>query len=110
MKKNIVFIMNPISGTVSKVGIPGLIEKRLDKNKFDFCVAPTEYPGHATELAKKAVDEGAEVVVAVGSVGNYSVWIRKRISTSFGSADKHQEKYRHHQRIQSASPRLRNNQ
>ncbi len=81
MKKNIVFIMNPISGTVSKVGIPGLIEKRLDKNKFDFCFAPTEYPGHATELAKKAVDEGAEVVVAVGGDGTVNEVGRALVNT-----------------------------
>lgn len=81
MKKNIVFIMNPISGTVSKVGIPGLIEKRLDKNKFNFCVAPTEYPGHATELAKKAVDEGAEVVVAVGGDGTVNEVGRALVNT-----------------------------
>ena len=34
-KKKIIFILNPISGTVSKAGIPGLIEERLDKEKFD---------------------------------------------------------------------------
>ena len=30
MKKKILFIMNPISGTSSKAGIPGLIAKHLD--------------------------------------------------------------------------------
>lgn len=53
MKKKIIFILNPISGTVSKAGIPKLIEERLDKETFDYDIAETEYAGHATELAKK---------------------------------------------------------
>ncbi len=54
MKKNILFIMNPISGTARKAGIPGLIEERLDKEKFDYSVVNTMYAGHATEIAKEA--------------------------------------------------------
>ena len=65
-KKKIVFILNPISGTVSKAGIPDLIEGRLDKNKFDYRIAETQHAGHATELAREAVEEGIDVVVAVG--------------------------------------------
>lgn len=49
-KKKIIFILNPISGTVSKAGIPGLIEERLDKEKFDCRIAETKYAGHATVL------------------------------------------------------------
>ena len=54
-KKKIVFILNPISGTVSKAGIPDLIEERLDKDKFDYRIAETRHAGHATELAREAV-------------------------------------------------------
>lgn len=35
-KKRIVFILNPISGTHSKKEIPGLIDKLLDKEQFDY--------------------------------------------------------------------------
>lgn len=68
-KKNIVFIMNPISGTVSKVGIPGLIEKHLDKEKFSYSIECTKYAGNATEIASKAKADGADMVVAVGGDG-----------------------------------------
>lgn len=68
-KKNIIFIMNPISGTVKKAGIPKLIEKYLDKEKFCYSIVNTEYAGHATEIAAQAKGEGADVVVAVGGDG-----------------------------------------
>ena len=67
--KKAVFIMNPISGTTSKAAIPELIEKTLDKQRFNYEVRPTQYAGHASELAKQARDEGADVVVAVGGDG-----------------------------------------
>lgn len=68
-KKKITFILNPISGTVSKAGIPDLIEERLDKDRFDYCIAETSYAGHATELAKEAAKDGVDIVVAVGGDG-----------------------------------------
>ena len=42
-KKRIVFILNPISGTHSKKEIPGLIDKLLDKEQFDYELRVTEY-------------------------------------------------------------------
>ena len=69
MKKKIAFIMNPNSGTTSKAGIPGLIERRLDKEKFDYIIMNTQYAGHATELAGKAVEDNFDIVVAVGGDG-----------------------------------------
>ncbi len=68
-KKNIVFIMNPISGTVKKAGIPNLIEKYLDKDKFSYTIKLTEYAGHATKIACKAKDEHVDIVVAIGGDG-----------------------------------------
>ncbi len=81
MKKNIVFILNPISGTVSKAGIPALIEERLDKDKFDYRIAATEYAGHATELASAAAKEGADIVVAVGGDGTVNEVGRALVNT-----------------------------
>lgn len=68
-KKNIVFIMNPISGTVSKAGIPAIIEKHLDKEKFSYTIECTQYAGHATEIANNAKQRGTDIVVAVGGDG-----------------------------------------
>ena len=68
-KKKVVFILNPISGTISKAGIPDLIEERLDKDQFDYRIAETQHAGHATDLAREAVEEGIDLVVAVGGDG-----------------------------------------
>lgn len=80
-KKNIVFILNPISGTVSKAGIPDLIEERLDRNKFDYRIAETQHAGHATVLAQEAVQEGVDIVVAVGGDGTVNEVGRSLINT-----------------------------
>lgn len=69
MKKNIIFIMNPISGTARKAAIPRQIEECLDKEKYNYSVVNTMYAGHATEIAKTAKDNGTDVVVAIGGDG-----------------------------------------
>lgn len=68
-KKKILFIMNPISGTVRKTGIPKVVEDNLDKDCFDFDLEETRYSGHAYELATDAKVHGYDVVVAVGGDG-----------------------------------------
>jgi YegS/Rv2252/BmrU family lipid kinase len=68
-KKTITFIINPISGTVKKSGIPALIEDTLDKNLFDYTVVETQYAGHAEILAKQEKEKGTDIVVAVGGDG-----------------------------------------
>ena len=80
-KKKIIFILNPISGTVSKAGIPGLIEERLDKEKFDCRIAETKYAGHATELAQQAARQGIDIVVAVGGDGTVNEVGRALVNT-----------------------------
>lgn len=67
-KKRIVFILNPISGTTSKAGVPELIEKYLDHEKFDYDIRKTEYAGHASEIANELKDD-CDVIVAVGGDG-----------------------------------------
>lgn len=69
MRKKIAFIINPISGTIQKKGVPSLIEKELDVQKFEPEIVFTEYRGHGTELAREFVDRGFDAVVAVGGDG-----------------------------------------
>ena len=69
MKKKAVFVINLISGTSDKAAIPGLIDLYLDKEKFEYEIAITQYAGHASEIAAKAKDDGVDVVVAVGGDG-----------------------------------------
>ena len=70
MKKKILFIVNPFSG----VGRQRIIEKRiaavLDHQKFDPVIRYTNAAGHATTLAKEGIEEGFELVVAVGGDGS----------------------------------------
>ena len=69
MKKKIVFIINQKSGTSDKAAMPDLIAETLDKEKFDYEIAVTEYAGHASEIAAKAKDNGVDIAVAVGGDG-----------------------------------------
>ena len=69
-KKKILFIINPISGVYRKEGVPEKIRQYIDYIKYDYTIRNTEYAGHATEIAKQAVAEGYQVVVAVGGDGS----------------------------------------
>ena len=80
-KKRIVFILNPISGTHSKKEIPGLIDKLLDKEQFDYKLRLTEYAGHAAEIAKESAAEGIDVVVAIGGDGTVNEVARSLVHT-----------------------------
>ena len=67
--KRIVFIMNPISGTQNKAGIPELIERTLDHEQFSYELRLTEHAGHASEIANEAKEQGVDIVVAIGGDG-----------------------------------------
>lgn len=77
----ILFILNPISGTVSKANICNLIEKYVDKSRFDWDVCYTEYAGHAVEIARDATERGVDVVVAVGGDGTVNEVARGIVQT-----------------------------
>lgn len=63
-------IVNPISGTVSKLRMVPTIVRRLDAAGIDFEICETEGPGHATELAAEAARSGIfNGVLACGGDG-----------------------------------------
>lgn len=68
-KKKIFVIINPKSGTSRKQNLPELIHEHLDADRFDIHIRMTEYAGHGIEIAKEAVEENADYVVAVGGDG-----------------------------------------
>jgi diacylglycerol kinase (ATP) len=70
MKKRIRFIINPISGVGKKNELPAIINEHLDHDQFSFDIAYTEYKEHAKEIAKKASEEGIDIVCAVGGDGS----------------------------------------
>lgn len=68
-KKDIVFIVNPRSGTHGKNEIPRIIEESIDKGAFNSKVVFTEYAGHAAEIASRCVADNIDIAVAVGGDG-----------------------------------------
>lgn len=68
-KQKILFIINPKSGVQSKKRVPEMVEKYIDRSRFEFSIKNTEYAGHAFEIAKEAVEAGVYSVVAVGGDG-----------------------------------------
>lgn len=68
-KKKIVFIINPISGGKKKVDIPKAILAEIDYDKFDVDIRFTERIGHAQEISKQCVEDGFDIIVAVGGDG-----------------------------------------
>lgn len=81
-KKKILFIINPISGVYKKEHIPEKIARYLDFTIYDYTIRTTQYAGHATEIAKEAVEEGFDVVVAVGGDGSINEVAQSLVNTS----------------------------
>ncbi len=69
MKIKIAFIINPIAGGKNKFHFSQTIEKDLDLSKFEYQIIQTERVNHAFDLTKIAIQEGAQIVVAVGGDG-----------------------------------------
>ena len=68
-RRHILAIINPVSGIGSKDKIPRLIETMVDQERNDVSIVMSEYAGHAREIAAMAVEEGFDVVVAIGGDG-----------------------------------------
>jgi YegS/Rv2252/BmrU family lipid kinase len=64
------FIFNPRSGhNARNPWLLGRARGFIAEHKLDATVVPTEHPLHATELARRALDEGCGMVVAIGGDG-----------------------------------------
>ncbi|WP_240755182.1 diacylglycerol kinase family protein [Pedobacter sp. SYP-B3415] len=68
-RTNILFIINPISGGTRKSRVPALIDRYLDKGRYNPNFRFTESRGHAAELADEALRKQFDIVVAVGGDG-----------------------------------------
>ncbi|KPL07460.1 hypothetical protein AMJ85_09505 [candidate division BRC1 bacterium SM23_51] len=63
------FIVNPKAGRGRVRRLIATLEQAVRDQKLDYRLVVTERPGHATELARSAVAQGAGAVVAVGGDG-----------------------------------------
>ena len=69
MKKNILFVINPISGGKSKLNFAEKVFKHLNLNLFEPSFEFTKWHGHGIELARKGLADGMDIIVAVGGDG-----------------------------------------
>jgi len=71
MKRNLLFIVNPISGIGKQKKIEELLETNIDKTLIDYTVRYTERIHHGKDLAREAVEQGCfDAIVAVGGDGS----------------------------------------
>ncbi len=68
-KKTAYLIYNPTSGPIWNSFKPSIVENYLKDKNWDLTVLATEYQGHASELAKKAVEDNIYMVIAAGGDG-----------------------------------------
>jgi diacylglycerol kinase (ATP) len=64
-------IVNPIAGRGFGARSTPTIRRLLSEHDLDFDLVSTTYPGEATDLARRAVLDGYDVVVAAGGDGTY---------------------------------------
>lgn len=68
-KKRILFVINPVSGGKKKTAFNKQVLEVLDLNRFDPTFKVTDHANHAYELAKSAIEEQYDAVIAVGGDG-----------------------------------------
>ena len=81
MKEKVLFIINPVSGIGKQKTVEKALESYLDKEKYDYGIAYTEYAHHATLISKNAVKTGYSTDVMVGGDGSINDCVRGLINT-----------------------------
>ena len=80
-KRQLLLIVNPVSGTSSKAGMAEHIEERLSRAGFDIHTEYTTCAGDATRLARRAVEQGCYGVLACGGDGTVNETARALCDT-----------------------------
>ena len=80
-QKQLLLIINPVSGTTSKKGVAERIERRLADAGFDVRTEYTTCAGDATRLARLAVEQGFYGVLACGGDGTVNETARALCNT-----------------------------
>ncbi len=68
-KKQILFIINPVSGMHRRIRLTEAVKRYINKKIFIPEIKETKYAGHAVELSREAVEKKVDIVVAVGGDG-----------------------------------------
>ncbi|MCF0178868.1 MAG: diacylglycerol kinase family lipid kinase [Bacteroidales bacterium] len=82
MRRSITIIINPIAGVRPKDEIPDIVNTIFPLNDFETELTFTEYPGHASEIAKDAVRRGVDSVVAIGGDGTINETAKSLIGST----------------------------
>ncbi|MEO8795453.1 MAG: diacylglycerol kinase family protein [Daejeonella sp.] len=69
MKKNILYIINPISGGKSKLNFPLIADRFMDKSRYSAKYLFSNAVGHAHQLALEHLQSEIDIIVAVGGDG-----------------------------------------
>ena len=69
VKRKILFVYNPVSGSRRLIPVIPIIERFVNRDLYDFEIMSTEYKGHATELAREYATRKYDAVIAVGGDG-----------------------------------------
>jgi diacylglycerol kinase (ATP) len=80
-KSQVCLIVNPISGTESKKNIPEFVASAFDQKEIDLEIRITGYAGHATEIAKEAVEKKYKSIIAAGGDGTVNEIARTLVDT-----------------------------
>ena len=81
VKDKILFLINPISGTLNKKQLPEIIQKLINKDVFDAEIVITKYKGEATEIVRQKLIDGVRYFVAVGGDGTVNEIAKSLINT-----------------------------
>ena len=75
-------IINPISGGGKNKDIEDIINKYLDKQRFQYDIHITTHPLHAKEITKQAIKEDYEAIIGVGGDGTINEIASEVIGTN----------------------------
>ena len=69
LKRKILFVHNPNSGSYRLIPVIPIIERFVNRDLYDFKIINTQYRGHAKELAQEYAAKNYDAVIAVGGDG-----------------------------------------
>lgn len=71
MRRNLLFIVNPVSGIGKQQNIEDVLKKGIDSTYIDYNIEYTRHIHHGRELASEAVTKGCyDAIIAVGGDGS----------------------------------------
>lgn len=80
-RDKVCLIINPVSGSESKKNIPEVVAAAIDQKKQDLIIRITGYPGHATEIARRAVKKKYKYIIAAGGDGTVNEIARELVNS-----------------------------